>query len=163
MIPVRLLSSKKTQLRESVLSSLRRCDWAQKLTRKLTLAVLEVVEEDMETLRLDTVVLDDNTAATNDLTGVALTVNLAETSPGTENLGISDLDQVNLVFGAKGLNELDVLGLSAGLDEDAKVGLTLVEGLGALTETASKTVMDEGIFQNLLNRRSTRIQTARFC
>ena len=107
----------------------------------------------METLALDTVVLDDDARASNDLAGVALTVNLAEASPGTEDLGVTDLDQVDLVLGAESLNELDVLGLSAGLDENAKVGLTLVERLGALTKTASKTVVDECVLQNLLQSR----------
>jgi hypothetical protein len=116
----------------------------------LTLTVLEVVKEDVKTLRLNTVLLDDNAGAANYLTGVALTVDLAETSPSTEDLGVSDFDQIDLVLSAEGLNEFDVLGLRAGLDEDAKVGLTLVEGLGALTETTSKTIVDEGIFQNLL-------------
>ena len=104
----------------------------------------------MEALRLDTVVLDDNARAPNDLAGVALTVDLAETSPGTEDLGVADLDEVDLVLSAEGLNELDVLGLRAGLDENAKVGLTLVEGLGTLAETASETVVNECVLQNLL-------------
>lgn len=104
----------------------------------------------METLRLNTVVFDNNAAAANDFTGVALTVDLAKTSPSAEDLGVSDLDQVDLVLSAKGLNEFDVLGLSTGLDENAEVGLTLVEGLGAFTETTSKTIVNEGIFQNLL-------------
>jgi len=115
-----------------------------------SLTVLEVVKKDMKTLRLNTIVLDDNTAAANDLTCVALTVNLAETGPGTKDLGISNLDQVDLVLGAKGLNEFNVLGLSAGLDEDTKVGLTLIESLGALAETTRKTIVNEGVFQNLL-------------
>lgn len=96
------------------------------------LAVLEVVKENVETFGFDSVFFDDNAAAANDLTGIALTVDLAETSPGTEDLGVSDLDQVDLVLGAKSLDELDIFGLSAGLDKDAKVGLTLVKGLGAL-------------------------------
>lgn len=104
----------------------------------------------MEALRLDTVVLDDDARAANDLAGVALTVDLAETSPGTEDLGVTDLDEVDLVLGAESLNELDVLGLRAGLDEDAKVGLTLVEGLGALTETTGETVVNESVLQDLL-------------
>jgi len=37
----------------------------------------------------------------------------------TENLRVTDLDQVDLVFGTEGLNQLDVLGLGTGLDEDA--------------------------------------------
>ena len=121
----------------------------------LTLAVLEVVEEDVETLALDTVVLDDDARAADDLAGVALTVDLAEAGPGTEDLGVTDLDEVDLVLGTEGLNQLDVLGLSAGLDEDAEVGLTLVEGLGALAETAGETVVNEGVLQDLLNDSQT--------
>ena len=104
----------------------------------------------METLRLDTVVLDDDARAADDLAGVALTVNLAEAGPGTEDLGVTDLDEVDLVLGAEGLNELNVFGLSAGLDEDAKVSLTLVESLGTLAETTSETVVNECVLQNLL-------------
>jgi len=42
----------------------------------------------VETLALNTIVLHDNTAASNDLTGVALTVDFAEAGPGAESLGI---------------------------------------------------------------------------
>jgi len=115
-----------------------------------TSTVLEVVKEDMETLALDTVVLDDNARAADDLAGVALTVDLAETSPGAEDLGVANLDEVDLVVRAESLDELDVLGFGASLDEDAKVGLALVQSLGSFPETASKTVVDEGVFQNLL-------------
>ena len=104
----------------------------------------------METLGLNAVVLNDDARAADDLAGVALTVDLAETGPGTENLGVTDLDEVDLVLGTEGLNELDVLGLSAGLDEDAKVSLTLVESLGTLAETTSETVVNECVLQNLL-------------
>lgn len=104
----------------------------------------------METLALSAVVLDDNTRATNDLARVALAVDLAETSPGTEDLGVTNLNEVDLVLGTERLNELDILGLSASLDEDAQVGLAFVEGLGALAETASKTVVNKGVLQNLL-------------
>ena len=104
----------------------------------------------MEALRLDTVVLDDNARAPNDLAGVALTVDLAETSPGTEDLSVTNLDEVNLVLSTEGLNELDVLGFSTSLDKDAKVGLTLIEGLRALAETAGETVVDKGVLQDLL-------------
>lgn len=116
----------------------------------LTLTVLEVVEDDVETLRVAAKVLDDNARAADDLAGVSLTVDLAETSPGAEDLCVTDLDEVDLVLRAEGLNELDVLSLRAGLDENAKVGLTLVEGLGALTETASEAVVNEGVLQDLL-------------
>lgn len=124
-------------------------------TRHSRLPVLEVVEEDVEALRLDTVLLDDDARAADDLARVALAVDLAEASPGAENLGVADLDEVNLVLGAQRLDELDVLSLRAGLDEDAEVGLTLIEGLGALAETAGETVMDEGVLQDLLQNLRT--------
>ena len=116
----------------------------------LHLTVLEVVQENVQALTVSTVVLDDDTRAANDLAGVTLLVDLAETSPGTEDLGVTDLDEVNLVLSTEGLDELDVLGLSAGLDEDAKVSLTLVESLGTLAETTSETVVNECVLQNLL-------------
>ena len=128
------------------------CSVIPKLKVRLNthLAVLEVVEEDVKTLGLNTVVLDDNARAADDLARVALTVDLAETGPGAEHLRVTDLDQVDLVLRAEGLDELDVLGLSAGLDEDAKVSLTLVESLGTLAETTSETVVNECVLQNLL-------------
>ena len=104
----------------------------------------------MQALGLNTVVLDDDARAADDLARVALTVDLAEAGPGTEDLGVTDLDEVDLVLGTESLNELDVLGLGASLDEDAQVSLALVESLGTLTETASKTVVNESVLQNLL-------------
>ena len=104
----------------------------------------------METLGLDAVVLNDDARAADDLAGVALTVDLAETGPGAKDLRVSDLDEVDLVLRAEGLDELDVLGLSAGLDKDAKVSLTLVESLGTLAETTGETVVNECVLQNLL-------------
>ena len=104
----------------------------------------------MQTLRLNTVLLDDDARAPDNLAGVALAVDLAETRPSAENLGVTDLDEVDLVLSTEGLNELDVLGLSARLDEDAQVRLTLVKRLGALAQTTSETVVDEGVLQNLL-------------
>lgn len=54
---------------------------------------------------------------------------------------------------AKSLDELDVLLLGAGLDEDTEVSLTSVEGLGALSETSGKSIVDEGLLEDLLWRR----------
>lgn len=116
----------------------------------IRLAALEVLEENVETLGLLTVVLDDNARAADDLTGVTLTVDLAETGPGTKGLGVRHLKEVDLVLVAESLDELEVLGLVAGLDENAKVGLTTVEGLGALTETTGETVVDESLLEDLL-------------
>ena len=117
---------------------------------EFTSTVLEVIQEDVEALALGSVLLDDNAAAANNLSGVALTVDLTETSPGAQNFRISNFDQVDLVLRAKSLDKFDVLRFGASLDENAQVGLTLVQGLGALAETASKPVVDESVFQNLL-------------
>ena len=106
----------------------------------------------MQSLALSSVVLDNDARAANDLAGVALTVNLAETGPGAKDLRVSNLDKVNLVLGAKSLNELQVLRFSDGLDEDAQVRLALVEGLRTFTETARETVVDERRLQNLLQK-----------
>lgn len=95
-------------------------------------------------------------------------IELAETSPLSKELGVGDLDQVDLVpvpvrqllpfsnsaredvLGAESLDELDVLGLSAGLVENAEVSLALVESLGALAESTRKTVVDEGLLEDVL-------------
>lgn len=114
------------------------------------LTVLEVIQEDVETLALNTVLLNDDAGAANDLAGVALPVDFAETSPGAEDLSVTDFDQVDLVFGAESFDELDVFGLGAGLDENAQVSLALIEGLGALAETTSETIVDESVLQDLL-------------
>ena len=60
------------------------------------------------------------------------------------------LDQVDLVLSAERLNELEVLGLRAGLDEHAQVRLALVERLGALAETASQPIVDQRVLEDLL-------------
>ncbi len=112
----------------------------------------------METLALNTIVLDNNTAAPNDLARVTLTVDLAQAGPGSQHLGVTDFDEVDLVLRAESLDELDVLGLSAGLDEDAKVRLALVQGFGALPKTTSEAVVDQSVLQDLLWKVVRRVQ-----
>ena len=109
----------------------------------LTLTVFEVVDEDVETLALGTIVFDNDTRTADNLTGVALLVDLAKTSPLTKNLRVPDLDQVNLVFGTEGLNQLEVLGLATGLDEDTQVSLAFIESFGGFPETAGETIVKE--------------------
>ena len=145
MIPDRLVSSQKLSVEGVLLSS-------NEVVKKhlLTLTVFEVIHEDVETLALGTIVLDDNTRATNDLTSVTLLVDLAKTSPLTENLRVADLDQVDLVFGTEGLDQLDVLGLGTGLDEDTQVSLALIESLGGFAKTTGETIVNESSLQDLL-------------
>ena len=70
----------------------RDCPSGKRKTKHSPLSVLEVVKNDVKTLAVLTVILDHDTAAANDLTRIALTVNFAETSPSTEDLGITELD-----------------------------------------------------------------------
>ena len=153
MIPDRRLSATIAQSRESVCHPIEKGEGKRKgRTEDMThhLSVLEVLEEHVQALALLPILLDHDAGAPNDLARVALPVDLAETSPGAEDLSISDLDQVDFVLAAKSLDQLDVLGLSAGLDENAKMGLALVEGLGTLAKTTSKTIVNESVLQNLL-------------
>ena len=121
MIPDRLVSSWKLSVEGVLLSSNK-----EATKHNLTLTVFEVVDEDVETLALSTIVLDNDTRAANNLTGVTLLVDFAKTSPLAENLRVTDLDQVDLVFGTEGLNQFDVLGLGTGLDEDTQVSLAFI-------------------------------------
>ena len=104
----------------------------------------------MQPLAFDTIVLDNDAGAPDDLAWVAFLVDLAQASPGTEYLSIANLDQVNFVLGTEGLDQLDVLGFGACLDEHTEVSLTLVQGLGALTQTTREPIVHECVLQNLL-------------
>ena len=113
MIPDRLVSSWKLSVEGVLLSSNK-----EATERNLTLTVFEVVDEDMETLALGTIILDDNARTADNFARVTLLVDFTKASPLAKNLRVTDLDEVDLVFGTEGLNQLDVFRLSAGLDED---------------------------------------------
>lgn len=104
----------------------------------------------MPTLTLRTKVLDDYAGAANDFARVPLPIDFAKTSPGSEDFGVTDFDEVDVVLRAKGLNELDVLCLCAGFDENTEMGFASVESLGGLTKAPRETVVNESILQNLL-------------
>ena len=80
----------------------------------------------MQTLTLNTILFNNDAGTSDHLSWVALAVNLAKASPGSKNLCVADLDQVDAVVGAQRLDELDVFSLGAGINEDAEVCLTLV-------------------------------------
>lgn len=130
------------------------CCFPRLLTR------LEVLEENVQSLRLLSVVSDDDTRAANDLPWVTLSVDLAETSPGTEGLWVGNLEEVNLVLVAESLDELDVLLLGAGLDEDTEVGLSSVQSLGALTKTSGESIVDERLLENLESAKRERMRVS---
>lgn len=111
---------------------------------KLTniLSVLEVVQNDMESFAVLAKVLDNDTAASNDLSRVTLAVNLAKTSPSTEDFGVTDLDEVDLVLSAESLDELDVFCLADGLDENTEMGQAFVQSFGTFAKSTSQTVVN---------------------
>lgn len=122
----------------------------------------EVLHEDSTLSRVLTPVLDDDARAANDLAGVALTVELAETGPLAELLGVRDLDERDLLIGlvAEGLNKTDVRLLSDRVAEDSHVSVARRESLGGLTETTGKAVGNQGLLEDttesILNRHATR-------
>jgi hypothetical protein len=115
-----------------------------------TLTSLEVLIEDMTSLGVFSVLLDNNAGTTNNLASISIAVNLAETCPFAQDLRVSDLNEGNGMGGAKCLDELDILRLRASLNEHTKVGLTSIQGLCALAQTTSKTVVLKRLLQDLL-------------
>ena len=81
---------------------------------------------------------------------IEVVVKLTETSPLAELLAIGDLDERDLVLGAQGHDELLVGLLLARLVEDAHVSLAAVEGLGGLTQTTGKAVVDQRKLEHAL-------------
>jgi hypothetical protein len=75
---------------------------------------------------------------------------LTETSPLAKLFPIRHLDQRNLVLAAKRNDELLVCLLFTGLVEDTHVCLATIEGLGSLTETTGKSIVDESKLENTL-------------
>jgi hypothetical protein len=100
-------------------------------------------------LRFLSEIANNDTVAGDDLLGNSVLVNLAETNPLTELVTIGNLQELDLVLSAQGLDETDVLLLFAGLSEDTQMGLTAIQGLDGLTETTGKTVVDHGATEDL--------------
>jgi hypothetical protein len=108
------------------------------------LLALEVVQQDTALLALLTPILDNHTAAVDNLARIALTVQDTQTSPLAKLLAVGHLDERDLVLGAQGNDELLVRFFFASLVEDAHVRLAAIEGLGGFAEAAGQAVVDEG-------------------
>ena len=112
---------------------------ANKILKKgwltIFLAVLEVIQKYVEAFTLNTVLLDHDTTASYDLPGVAFTIDLAKTGPRSQNLGVTHFDEINFMFSTKSFDELDVFCFCAGLNKNAQMRLTFIEGFGALAQT----------------------------
>ena len=108
------------------------------------------IQEDVHGLRLLSEVSNGNTRTANNLTGVTLTIDLTETGPFTELLGIRDLDQVDVVFGTESFNELDVFRLGTRLTENSQMSLTS-KNCGIVSKKKAKSVL----FNSYLSRALT--------
>jgi len=150
MIPVRRFSSMKISVEGVFWSSRRRQKKKVGKAVRHTLTSFEVLIEDMTSLGIFSVLLDDNTGTTNNLPGIAIAVNLAEACPFAQDLCVSDLNEWNGMGGAKCFDELDILRLRASLDKHTKVGLTPIQRLCALAQTTRKTVVLKRLLQDLL-------------
>jgi hypothetical protein len=117
------------------------------------LAEALVLEEEVKGLGLLTVVGDTDTRAGNDLAGVTLGIDLAETSPLTELGVVRDSHHVDAVLGAESLDELLVGRLRAVIGKDAEVHTALVEHAGTLAEAASDAIVAHGLLEDLLEGR----------
>jgi hypothetical protein len=125
------------------------------------LARLEVIQQHRQCLRFLSIILHHNTTRPNNLASISLTIKHTKSSPLSKLLPISNLDEVNIMFGAKSLNKLIIRLRVARLGKHSKMGLTTthksvksvrdipVERFGALTETTSESVMDKGTFEDI--------------
>jgi len=110
--------------------------------------VFEVIEEDVESVRVLTVVGDDGHGAVDDLGSVTLGINAAEAAHLAKLLARHTAEERRLVLNADGLDELDVLRLVAVISKAAHAGSALVERLAALVEATAEAVVDQGLLED---------------
>jgi hypothetical protein len=104
---------------------------------------LEVVQQHVPLLALLTPIADNHAAAVDDLAGIPLTIQHAESSPFAEHLSIRHLDERDFVFGAQSNDELLVGFLLTSFVQNAHVGLSAVEGFGGFAQAAGETIVNE--------------------
>ena len=114
------------------------------------LAVLEVIQKYVEAFTLNTIFFDNDTSASYDLPGVTFTIDFAKTGPRSQNLSVTHFDEINFMFSTESFDELDVFCFCAGLNKDAQMRLTFIEGFGTFPKSACQTIVNESVFQYLL-------------
>ena len=97
-------------------------NWSWGIRSKLLL--LEVVKDHSLGFRVNTPVLHNNTRAANNLPGLSLLVNLAESSPFTQFLVVVHFHQGDVVLIAERLDQLFVQGFTAVVRQDTQQSLT---------------------------------------
>ena len=126
-----------------------------KLMSVYTACLLEGLSEEGQRSRiLITKGSDDNRRGTNDLSGVAILIHLAETGPLAELLLVSDHDERNSLLLSQSLDKLLVGWLVAALAQENELGVSRLEGLGDLVKTSDNRASSASILQHFLDRRS---------
>jgi hypothetical protein len=113
-------------------------------------ARLDVLHDDSTGLGVNTPLADDGAGAADELGGGAVGLQAGKAAPLTEDLAVGDHDAGDLVLLAESLDELLVGVLVAGSGEDAEVGSATVKGLHSLLEATGKTLVEEGVADDLL-------------
>lgn len=121
---------------------------------------LEVVQEDVALLALLAPISNHDAGAVDNLAGISLAVEDAETGPLAEELSIRHLDERDLVLRAQSDDELLVGLLLASLVQDTHVCLATIEGFGCLAQASGETIVDEGEFEDTYKAMVVRMDTS---
>lgn len=113
---------------------------------------LDVVEDVLARGGLLTPRSHHDARASNDLDGLALSVEASKSSPLAESLVVLDLDQRDGMLLAQRSDELGVGRLIARVGEHAQVRLTAIQRLDGLVESARESIMEHGGAQHNLER-----------
>lgn len=112
--------------------------------------LLKVVKKDRKSPGLLTEVGDDSTGSSDGLLNLTIGIQLGQSAPSTEVLSRVNHDNGDLTLSAQSTDELLVLFVLTVLGKAAKTGGAAVEGLGTFMETLAESVMNEGLFEDLL-------------
>ncbi|KAF7581353.1 hypothetical protein FOB63_003990 [Clavispora lusitaniae] len=114
-------------------------------SKAVRLLLREVLQQDVSLLRVSTPVLDNNTRAANNLSGVTFSVQLAQTGPLTQQLGVGNLDQWDLFITlvTQSLNQLDNGSLGNRVTQDTQLSLLSGQSLGSFSQTSGQTIVDQ--------------------
>ena len=114
--------------------------------------LLEVIKKDGEGMGFFSEISDDSARSSDSLLDGAIIINLGKTTPSTEVLTGLDHDNMDFTLSTKGADEFLVFLVFAILRKTAKTGRTAVESLSALVKSLLKSIMDKGLFEDLLFR-----------
>ena len=105
-------------------------------------------KEHVEGAGLFTEVADGNAGALEVLLDGTSAVTLDEASPFSELFAFGNTDEIDVVLGAEGGDELLVTGFFAVVGEDAKMSGAGVEGAGNLGDTTDEAVDFDGLLDD---------------